>query len=95
MTSTASATYTKLRSGEWGIRVMGRVAAGDRVTVKKQSGESKVETIGSVVWSGQGVTLCSIARAAASPRREDCRRYGWDGTVGSRSYYSSGQYDQD
>ena len=27
--------------------------------------------------------------------REDCRKYGWDGVVGSPSYYSSGQYDED
>jgi hypothetical protein len=34
-------------------------------------------------------------RPAGYPRREDCRRYGWDGVYGSASYYSSGQYDED
>lgn len=27
--------------------------------------------------------------------RQDCRKYGWDGVVGSSSYYTSGQYDED
>jgi hypothetical protein len=37
----------------------------------------------------------SSAPARRSPRRQDCRRYGWDGVVGSSSYYTSGQYDED
>ena len=41
--------------------------------------------------SGSSVT----SGRSAGPRREDCRKYGWDGIVGSRSYYSSGQYDED
>lgn len=55
-------TYTKLRSGEWGVRLAqeAKLKPGDTVTVVKKSGESKVETVRSVVWSGQGITLLAI-----------------------------------
>jgi hypothetical protein len=63
-----SATYTKLKSGEWGIRVTeGTVTEGQTVTVTKKSGETKEEVVAKVVWSGNGVTLCAI-RASAPGR---------------------------
>lgn len=95
-------TYTKLRNGSWGVRVEGPAKAGDTVTVTKKSGETATEKISKVVWTGKGISLCSIeARTPKSPRarrrydRVDCRKYGWDGVYGSPSYYSSGQYDED
>jgi hypothetical protein len=50
-----------------------------------------------------GCTGSSTSVASSLPRkaqrsytgRQDCRKYGWDGVVGSSSYYSSGQYDED
>src|SRR5438552_3646240 len=54
------ASYTKLKSGEWGVRVEGAVKSGNRVTVRKKDGTTKVEVIGKVVWSGGGVSLCAI-----------------------------------
>jgi hypothetical protein len=59
------ATYTKLRSGEWGIRVEGNPKIGQTLTVIKKSGESRNETIAKIVWSGGGVSLCAITRADA------------------------------
>jgi len=54
-------TYTKLRDGSWGVRVEGPApAAGLTVTVTKKSGETKAEKIGKVLWTGNGVSLCSI-----------------------------------
>ena len=55
-------TYTKLRSGEWGVRLAGelRVASGDVLTVQKKSGELKTEIAKTVVYVGQGVTLVAI-----------------------------------
>lgn len=56
-----TASYTKLKSGEWGIRVEGGTPkSGERITVVKKSGETKTETIAKVVWSGNGVVLCAI-----------------------------------
>jgi hypothetical protein len=94
-------TYTKLRDGSWGLRSTESIAAGARIAVAKKSGETKIETVGRVVWTGNGITLATIQGSAATRRaragygRENCRRYGWDGVVGSPSYYSSGQYDED
>lgn len=99
-----SATYTKLRSGEWGIRISGTAKKGDRVTVTKKSGESKIETVRNVVWSGNGITLCAVERQEPSYDRGSSQRsverlyrnkYGWDGVRGSSSYYTSGMYDEE
>ena len=51
------ATYTKLNDGSWGLRVScGPVAPYATVTVTKKSGETKVETVGQVLWTGNGVS---------------------------------------
>lgn len=57
-----TATYTKLRSGDWGIRVEGEIHAGNSILVEKKSGETKTETVNRVIWSGNGISLCTIAR---------------------------------
>lgn len=66
------ATYSKLRSGEWGIRVQGPARKGQSLTVAKKSGETKTETVRNVMWSGNGITLCAIEqssrRSSAQPR---------------------------
>lgn len=88
-----NASYTKLRDGSWGIRVPDalRATAGSVVSVKKQSGETKDEIVDRVLWSGQGISLCSIRRSASasggSSRRSgrsyecgDCGDYVTPGT---------------
>lgn len=74
-----TATYTKLRSGDWGVRVQGTVSAGAKLTVTKKSGERKIETIAKVVWSGNGITL-----AAIGTRSGGGARYGSYATIGAR-----------
>lgn len=54
------ATYTKLRSGEWGLRIKGEAKTGLKVKVTKRSGEVKTETVDRVIWSGNGITLAAI-----------------------------------
>jgi hypothetical protein len=70
-----TATYTKLRDGSWGVRVVGTVAPGATVQVTKKSGESKTETVGKVIWTGNGVTLATLARES-TPRPTTRRRGG-------------------
>lgn len=62
-----AATYTKLRDGSWGVRIDGPAVAGQTVTVTKKSGESKAETVAAVVWSGNGVSVCSIGGRPDGP----------------------------
>lgn len=86
-------TYTKLRSGEWGIRSTTRLVSGMHVTVSKRDGSAKMETVDRVVWSGGGVWLASVKRDAPSappssrPRTfsRGCR--GCGGPVVSVSYH--------
>jgi hypothetical protein len=63
-----SNTYSKLNTGDWGVRVAGsKPSEGERVTVTKKDGTAKAEVIGRVLWSGQGVYLCTIAPKGAAP----------------------------
>lgn len=72
-----SATYTKLRDGSWGVRVEGKTAVGQTVTVMKKSGETKQETISRVLWTGEGIALCAIVSDTA---RTDVAQSGHDVT---------------
>jgi hypothetical protein len=62
-------TYTKLRDGSWGVRVPGSTTPGSLVTVAKKDGTTKLETIGRVLWAGDGVALCTITPSEARPQR--------------------------
>lgn len=80
------ATYTKLKSGDWGVRGDGQPPApGTPVNVRKASGEIKSETIGRIVWqgsdtrTGQPAWLAAVTRAAApaSTSNQDRPRRNW------------------
>lgn len=78
-----SATYTKLKDGTWGIRSTSKISDGQTVTVTKKSGESKRETVGKVIWTGNGVWLATVA-GSSSPATSGSRRSGYSG--GSSEY---------
>lgn len=63
-----TATYTKLKDGSWGIRVVSvtKVTPGAAVTVTTKAGKQKTEVIGKVLWTGNGVNLCTIASSTQS-----------------------------
>jgi len=69
-------TFTKLRDGNWGIRVEGEAAPapGARVTVTKRNGRSSTVTVATVLPAVNGVTVCTIEQAA--PRRRSFARSG-------------------
>lgn len=55
-----SATWTKLRSGDWGARIEGKASIGDEVTVKSKDGRTKTTKVKRVAWSGDGVSLVEV-----------------------------------
>lgn len=65
-----SATYTKLKNGEWGIRIEGSVSVGQFVPVKKKDGTINGETVAAVLWSSGGVSVCSIATSKKSTSKK-------------------------
>ena len=73
----ASVTYTKLKTGDWGLRIQGSVKPGDAVTVSKKNGDVKRETVGKVVWTGNGISLATIG---LSNQKSSSSRSGssWD-----------------
>ena len=58
-------TYAKLKSG-WGIRTDGEVKPGQHISVTRKDGSVKEEVVKEVVWSGDGVSLCSIMKLGRS-----------------------------
>lgn len=54
------ATFTKLRNGSWGLRVTQPVQPGDVVLTKTKANVYSKQTIGAIVWAGNGVFLCTI-----------------------------------
>lgn len=98
------ATYTKLKTGGWGIRIEGKPPEGTTVTVTKKSGAVQNETVGKILWTDGEITLAEIGGKPTTARKNDGRsalerkymnQYGWDGVRGSPSYYSSGMYDEE
>lgn len=64
------ATFTKLRSGDWGIRVEGSPPAqGASISVAKRDGSRDVVVVDRVLWSGDGIALCAIQRRGRAARR--------------------------
>lgn len=73
-----TATYAKLNTGSWGVRVEGpKPAEGAALTVTKRDGTQKKEVIERVLWSGGGVYLCAIAPKTAAPASSEARRRPW------------------
>lgn len=74
-TTTNEINYTKLKDGSWGLRGPG-LTEGTSVRVTKRSGQTKTETVGHVVWKGNGVSVARIAsrNGSSSSRRAYSRR---------------------
>jgi len=47
-----TASFKKLKDNTWGIIIEGIASSGERVTVKKRSGETSEEIVGKVIWTG-------------------------------------------
>lgn len=80
------ATYTKLKSGDWGIKIVGGGALreGVQVQVRKKSGDLKYETIAKILWRGpDGTLLCAISQRSGSGS-------GYTSRTGSSTTASSG-----
>lgn len=74
------ATYTKLSSGSWGIRLTGSETVpvpGTSITVTKRDGSSKTETVDRLIHQGDGYALFSIRQTA--PQRTTTKRRCWPG----------------
>ncbi len=67
------ANYTQLKGptrpnedDTWGIRIDSiGIQPNQNVTVTKKDGTQKMETVGRVLWTGNGVSLCSIVKSSS------------------------------
>lgn len=75
------ATFTKLKTGEWGVRVEGTPTVGQEISVTKKSGEVSTVLVSKVVWEGtnpegHALSLCEIeAKQSTQPNRTYYRKY--------------------
>jgi hypothetical protein len=56
-----TATWTKLRSGDWGLRIAGTVRKGEAVMAIRKDGRTEQVAVDRIVWSGNGITLATVA----------------------------------
>lgn len=68
----------------------GSITAGEQIDY---AAATKARHVACSTATGQVVTVSRPAPRAGG--RDAGRRYGWDGVRGSKSYYSSGQYDEE
>lgn len=53
-------SYSKLKSGNWGVRSTQEIVQGDTVVVTMKSGETREEVVERIVWSGDGVWIAAL-----------------------------------
>lgn len=74
----------------------GSTKYGDRSKLRFLNGGKEFWVDSSLVTSGAPNQSSSSSNNNTNNRRKLYRRkYGWDGVVGSESYYSSGLYDEE
>lgn len=60
------ATYTKLKSGDWGIKCpLIDAQPGATIAVTKKDGSTKYETITKIIWKDNDTALCAIEASTA------------------------------
>lgn len=93
MIATTTVSFTKLRSGDWGIKgdakfIRSAIDNDATVTVVKRSGEQQIVRPERIIWSGQGAAIASIVadrpqRSRSSRRqRPECTECGAHGPAG-------------
>lgn len=53
-------SYSKLKNGDWGVRLEGSAQPGQIVNVATKAGQIKPEKLGRKIWEGGGVQLFVI-----------------------------------
>lgn len=90
-TAPLSATWTKLRDGSFGLRVSSEdVRPGETVTARRKDGSTSREIVGRVLWTGEGVALCTVGSSAPAPRTYGQRIQAARTTYGQRRGWGSG-----
>lgn len=60
------ATFTKLNSGQWGLRIIGASKRGDDVEVTKHDGSVAMAVVERVLWSDTKTTVATIRHGSLS-----------------------------
>ena len=52
-------TWTKLKNGDWGIRIEGVASPGETIWVSRKNGARCSVIVGQILWTGGGVMLAT------------------------------------
>lgn len=83
MTDQIHGSFTRLRSGQWGIRIAvdgKHLPSGQPIMIMRKSGEVSCEIVDRVVWTDGSVSICSIrpsSRRNDATERRDYRGTRW------------------
>jgi hypothetical protein len=58
-------TWTKLKDGSWGGRIVGQPEEGDVVIVRKRDGKEEEKQVARIVWTDGQVSLVAFGAPAA------------------------------
>ncbi len=64
-------SYSKLKNGDWGIRVLGEANSGDVLSVVTKAGKVTSAVAGRLIWSGEGVQLWTILKEDHAAKEQD------------------------
>lgn len=72
---TATITWTKLRSGAWGIKgAADAITEGATVTVTRKDGTEKAATVAKVVWTDGQAAIAAVADDAQGAKKNGARK---------------------
>lgn len=90
-----TATFTKLKSGSWGVRVLGAAPeVGQQVAVTKRDGTTQHVTIERVLVTGDGTSICAIKQEQRSGSGSGSRGGGGRKQRGTRTGCSCGSVEE-
>jgi|SRR5690606_19733291 len=99
--STLQATPYKLRSGEWGARVIGRPAEGDTIRIRSNRGVEWDAIVDRIIWAGgdattgNAVALVSTKGVAKKLRGSGiCKSVGCHSRAVREGYCSQCHFDE-
>lgn len=67
-------TWTKLKSGEWGLRATEALVEGATTTVAKKDGSTSTAVVGKLVWQGNGAFLYGTGPKPAAEQKAPAAR---------------------
>ncbi len=75
-----TATWTKLKSGKWGVRITGgKSKSGESINVETRNGSTSMVVLGRMLWRNNGVAIYTVTER--KDRNISCAECGRPGNL--------------